>query len=324
MTTRLRSVTAVGLPAREELLVRTLLKVVNTKTTDAWSFHDGLEANVALCNPDSALSMMAVKRSSTHGLLCVSVVHEGGRTLPETLTLRAPIRSSDFIDILNQASGQLQLHARTRRASAAEDERHESLAHTLRGLATDPHASYLRVHVGGRSLMVAFKARRIGSTQEVHDDELLMLGQSRSFQLATLDTLPGEADIAGVKAVATLDRLWWLSGLHAVSDDSSEIRLDRRYLLRRWPDAGRLRLQPFQLRMSAALTRHAMSAGELAAMVERPVSDAHAFLDGCAMLGLLTEAAPSSEPATPAPAAPRTSRYGELFQSLRAALGIRS
>lgn len=324
MTSRMRKLTAVGLPAREELLVRTLLKVIHAKTTEPWSFHDSLEANVALCNPESALSMMAIKRASSHGLVCVSVVHEGGHGLPETLTLRAPIRSGDFIDMLNEASGRLQLSGRMRRVVPPDDGPRPSLAMALRDWSAQTDASCLRADVGGRTWVISLKTRRLGGPDALNDEALLALGQSSLFRLEPMDDAHGEAALATASWVGGLDRLWWLSGLHAAPDAMPEATEDRSYQLRRWPDAGRLQLQPSQLRMAALLTRQSMTMGELATMVARPVDEVRSFLSGCAMLGLLSEgtAAPVVPEQAP-PAAPRHSRYSDLFQSLRAVLGMR-
>lgn len=324
MTIRMRRLTAVGLPAREELLVRTLLKVVNTKTTEPWSFHDSLEANVALCNPESALSMMAIKRASSHGLVCVSVVHEGERCLPETLTLRAPIRSGEFIEMLNEASGRLQLSGRVRRAMPAEAMPRASLAMVLRDEDAQNSAAHLRVDADGRTWVVSLRTRRISGADALDDEGLLKLGRSTSFRVERLDDATGDAALATASWVGGIERLWWLYGLHAVVEAMPGATDERSYLLKRWPDAGRLHLLPAQLRMAALLTRQAMTADELATMVERPMEEVRAFLSGCAMLGLLTEEAPDT-PVLPLPqSSPRPSRYAELFHSLRAVFGIRS
>jgi hypothetical protein len=179
--------------------------------------------------------------------------------------------------------------------------------------------------VDGRSWVAALKTRRLGGADALGDNELLTLGLSRSFRVDILDEAAGEAALATASWVGGLERLWWLSGQHLATHGGAAVSDSGSYQLRRWPDAGRLSLQPYQLRMAAVLARQALTPGELAAMVGRPLGDAQAFLGGCAMLGLLSEAAtPSASMDMAPPPVPRASRYSELFQSLRAVLGIRS
>ncbi|MBB3229135.1 hypothetical protein FHW69_003787 [Luteibacter sp. Sphag1AF] len=319
MSSKMRKVTAVGLLARDELLVRTLLKVVTTQTTEAWSFHDGFEANVALCNPDSALSMMAIRRASSHGLLCVSVVHDGGHVLPETLMLRAPIRSSDFIDVLNRASGRLQVQGRSQESWPKDDERYESVAQALSRLKSERTARHARIEVQNRVLVVEFRTGQMAGVDDLTDADLVDIAHSRSFTLTVLDERPGDTGTF----THVLDRLLWLSGLHGASHGEADVLPDRRYQLRRWPDAGSLPLQSFQLHMAAVLSRQAATADELASRVQRPLQDAEAFLNGCAMLGVLDEVTASMENRAGGMRATRKSFYGDLFHSLRTMLGIR-
>ncbi len=322
MGTRTRTLTALGLAARDELLVRSLLKVVNMRTTEAWLFHEEIDADVALCNPDSALSMMTLKKAGSAGQLCIPVVHDVAQEQSAPLVLRAPIRSSDFIEVLNQASAQLQQATSLRRAPSA-DGNDEPLAHALFRLRLQAAATHVRIGIGGATLIVDLKTRRLGSTHALNDDELLMIGQERMFQLQVIDEVDGGAALQQTRHIQSIDRLWWLSGMHSAAAGAATISADRRYQLRRWPDAGRLPMESFHLRMTAVLTRGAMTALQLAEAVKRPTSDALAYLAGCSMLGLLVEVVEPREAATLAVPVTRASRYSDLFQSLRAVLGIR-
>lgn len=326
MATRIRKLTAVGLPAREELLVRSLLKMVSARTTETWIFHESLEANVALCNPESALASMVLRRCASHGLLCVSVVHEDTSALPQTLTLRSPIRSGDFIDLLNQASEQLMQPGRPRRATGAEGMPEESLAVALQRLMAQGARHYAAVSVGGVTAVLSFGTQRIACTTALDDRALLALGQDIPAHWLELDDEQGARAFASTAWSDGMDRLLWLVGLHA-RESGMQPAMDGLYLLRRWPDAGRLPLEPHHLRMASVLVRKPMRAAALAELTRRPLADAHAFLHACALTGLLHEK-PSHGEGEPDPAvlapAPRRSRYGELFQSIRTVLGIRS
>lgn len=325
MATHIRKLTAVGLPAREELLVRSLLKMTSARTTEAWVFQDSLEANVALCNPDSALAALALRRSTSHGLLCVSVVHEDSPVLPQTQALRSPIRSGDFIDMLNHASEQLMHPGRPRRAIELADARADPLATALQRQLAQGARHYAVAICGGVSVALSFATRRIAGAAPLDDRALLALGQDSAFELRELDDEQGAQLFATAAWSEGMDRLLWLAGLHA-RESGMQPAMDGSYMLRRWPDAGRLPLQPFHLRMASVLVRKPMGAAALAELARRPLADAQAFLRACALSGLLDEklstAGIAPAPATLAP--PRRSRYGELFQSIRSVLGIRS
>ena len=327
MTPRLRKLTAVGLPAREELLVRSLLKMVNGRTTDEWTFQDTLEANLALCRPESALSAMALRRAASHGLLCVSVVHEDEPALPDTLTLRAPIRSTDFIQILNRASESLLQHVRPKPGPSSDAMAAEPVALLLRRQLMTGGASHVAITMGSFAAVVSFRARRIASDSPLPDEQLLRLGLATTSHCEPLDTEQGARSVAALVHHESLDRLLWIVGLtapDAVLD--AGVPVDGTYALRRWPDAGRLPLEPHHLRMASLLVRQPMRAPELAEASGRSLAEARGFLRACAMSCLLElKSPPASVDAVAAPiVAPRRSRYGELFQSLRAVLGIRS
>jgi len=326
MATRIRKLTAVGLPAREELLVRSLLKMVSARTTEDWIFHEGLEASVALCNPDSALATMALRRSSSHGLLCVSVVHDDAPALPQTLTLRSPIRSGDFIDLLNHASEQLMQPGRPRQEPGTDDTPDQALAFTLQRLLDQGARHYAAIHAGNTMAMVSLGTRRLACAGPLDDRALLKLGQDSVFQLVEVDDEQGARAFAAAGWSGGMDRLLWLAGLHA-HEANTPLAVEGCYMLRRWPDAGRLPLEPFHLRMASVLVRKPMRAAALAELTRRPLIDAQAFLRACALCGLLDEkpATGDSKTGRVVPmVVPRRSRYGELFQSIRAVLGIRS
>ncbi|WP_109127349.1 hypothetical protein [Dyella sp. C11] len=327
MASRIRKLTAVGLPAREELLVRSLLKMVSAKTTEEWMFQENLEANVALCHPDSALSMMALKRANSHGMLCVSVVHEDEHALPDTLMLRAPIRSADFIDVLNRASERL-VHVVPAKASATTDEvTVEPLVLALRRLLLSGQKGFVAITVGASTLVLSTATRRLASASPLQESELLRLGLAGLYRWDVIDDEQGARAMAAAVDGDSLDRLLWLCGLQAPEAlfDKS-LPVDGTYVLRRWPDAGRLALEPYHLRMASLLVRQPMGARALADVTGRSVSEARAFLRACAMSCLLEEKAlPASAGSGDArPMTPKRSRYGELFQSIRSVLGIRS
>ena len=62
-----RTVTTVGLPARKEQLIKSMLLAVGAQTVDAWSFIDETEADVAICDVDSTLASVTAARARQSG-----------------------------------------------------------------------------------------------------------------------------------------------------------------------------------------------------------------------------------------------------------------
>lgn len=109
MKSRRLTLTTIGLPIRTELRLKSLLTIVNMTTVDQWLFSDGNDADLAICEPTSALTQLAVKRSQLTGSpRCVSLVKDEGQAIENTLTIRDPIRPADFVTLLNAVSDSLQ------------------------------------------------------------------------------------------------------------------------------------------------------------------------------------------------------------------------
>jgi hypothetical protein len=92
--------------------------------------------------------------------------------------------------------------------------------------------------------------------------------------------------------------------------------------LTRWPDFGRIRSNPSQLKMSALLTTRAYSIDEVFDAVGEPRPQVIAFVNACALCGLLSD----EQVETAAPSVAHVAREGRslggLMQRLRGALGI--
>src|SRR5262245_54605934 len=101
---QMRTVTTVGLPARKEQLIKSMLLAVTARTTDRWAFADGLEADVAICDVDSTLATVAVARAQREGRPhCVWLV-SGDDPAPDGRRLDDPIGSSSLIALLDDVS----------------------------------------------------------------------------------------------------------------------------------------------------------------------------------------------------------------------------
>lgn len=334
MRQRRLSVTVVGLPVHKELLVRSLLTVVNTRTRDSWHFSDSIDSDVALCEPNSALTLVAQKHEKLKGFpQCVSVVREGVMAIPHTLVLSAPIYASSFIALLDAISSTLSV--RTTYGDAAmsaplttssDDKFRVGVAlHDLVGRAS---RNVQRIDANGVIFHVIPAARALLLTQPLDEDALPHLFRARDVSITPL-TEGQTQDLFGDGAKPqSIDWLLWRAGLDGPHDQLlPTLPAAAKFALRRWPDFGRMKHQPFHLRMAAFLTRSPHSIDQLSAAVTHSNDDCRAFVNACALSDLVeVHRKDSGEELTSRPfhgiEAPLTNRYAGIFRSIRHVLGF--
>jgi len=155
MFSRVRKLTTVGLPLRDELLIKSLIQVIGTKTVDDWTFYEGFEADVALCNPNSNLAGVALRRAGQSAApTCVSVVHDGDDSLPGTKVLHAPIKSSEFIALLNDISRSTDHIRRDAAPATAEATGSGSVADALHELMQTKSPALHAVGCGAKTVFI--------------------------------------------------------------------------------------------------------------------------------------------------------------------------
>lgn len=120
-----------------------------------------------------------------------------------------------------------------------------------------------------------------------------------------------------------IELLLWNLGMALQPDDLlPQVKARGWVQLTRWPDFGRIRSNQAQLKMSALLTTRAFAVDEVFDALGEPRPSVIAFLNACALCGLLADA--PVEP--PAPSVAHLAREGRslggLMQRLRGALGI--
>jgi hypothetical protein len=322
---RSRTVTTVGLPARKEQLIRSMLLAVGERTTDRWAFaDDGLEADVAICDVESTLATVAAARERRDGRPhCVWLATEGSAA-PHGPRLEDPIGSSSLIALLDAASHHLAPRdAAAPAIIAVTTPGPASLAAVarLRDFLHDMTQGPARFTSGGVEL------RRVPATRAVR--------LSHPLTADTLARLLDAADTPVVEVIADADvtaaaaheasalEVAWRAGLTAVDALLPPFADDAPVRLTRWPDFGRLAPTPLHLQLAARLTRRAHRVDELAEAVQAPAADVRAFVNACALCGLVA-AAPAAAASDPPPAASQAARstYGGILRSIRAALGL--
>lgn len=316
--------TTVGLPLRDDLLIRSLVQVIGTQTADSWTFHDGFEADVALCNPNSSLAGIALRRAEhDDALTCVSVVHDGDESLPGTRVLHAPVKSLELISLLNEVS---HVAAHARRAPPAHHAEMEGavyrtadLLHELmRAKSPDLHA----VECGEVTVFLVPATRAFYAAEPPTETELAHWLTGREARVRRVTEASAQRIVAHAQNRRDLDALLWRAGLEGSGDALlPAMRAGAKFKLKRWPDFGRLVHQSFHFRMAALLSRGSYDLEELAAASTHTAAEARAFINACAICDLLLIDVPvPAEPARPPP--PR--RYSSILNSIRSALGLRT
>jgi hypothetical protein len=318
MLSRTRKLTTVGLPLRDDLLIRSLVQVIGSRTVDDWTFYDGFEADVALCNPSSNLSGIALRRAEqSAGLTCVSVIHDGEDSLPGTKVLHAPIKSTEFIALLNDVShsaGRIQ-HP----AAHADDVR--SVANALHELMQTKSPELHAVECGTVTVFVVPASRTLYAAAPLAETDVRQWLGKHPLRIDHMQEASARL-VATAENRRDLDGLLWRLGLEG-NDGTllSGLPESAKFHLKRWPDFGRLAHQAFHFRMAALLSRGAYTIEELAAASKHVEDDVRAFVNACAMCDLIRIDPVVVDPPRATPPAQR--RYSSILNSIRSALGLR-
>lgn len=329
----LLSLTTVGLSIRDETLVKSMLQVVAGKTASAWTFSDGLDVDLAFCNPQSALVLVLTNRANETGRPhCVALVRDGACAQPLATSIHAPLQVGAFISLLDSVSASA---VRDRAAPALAptprptstlmpmlvDDTSESgdgFAETVRRLAKEHTAGTWRISHAGLDAVLLMPERRVVLSVPLGADAAAALAGNAGCAAPLWLDATDAAHVREAPSTLPLERLLWMVGLHAPRAAQPQWLATARVRLRQWPDFGRVGMVPAHLALSALLAHAPHDAAELAAASGNELADVEAFLGACAASGLL-DIEPGPAPTTPAVAPRRVSR---LFQRLRGALGI--
>lgn len=354
---RQRTITTVGLPARKEQLIKSMLLAVRAQTVDAWSFSDDVEADVAICEVDSALATVTAVRARQAGRPQCVWLAAPDTTAPDGRRLDDPIGSSSLIAILDDVSTQLDGPAPQAAATAAAPAVGASPAPTAPVVVGPPPAitptpspaAAAAAPMRGPAFDLALTLRELLQQNSVDtvqvsrgDVEIRLVPATKHLRMSHA---PGDAIFTGLvdgtealrvtrlpdpeairalpHAPAHIEVLWRL-GLAA----GGEVLLppftsEHILALTRWPDFGRLTHQPMHVQLAARLVRRPHTVDELAAAARVPVGEVRRFVNAAALVGLVeTRPTPASAPPPPQDATPPPARPRGLFRSIRAALGF--
>lgn len=330
MNARQLTVTCLGVPLRTELRLKSMLEVVNAKTTDRWSFTEQDDAHVAICDPTSALSSVTRKRSSHGATRFFSLVEDAALAAAGTSVIRDPIRASDLIELLNLVSSTLSLELPPREWAALASSEDAStdgrdafpVAVALRGLAQRDAQLVYALQAESFEMHVVPATRSVLLPRPLDDETLARLaGPGVHIGIREWPASHGQLLADTGSQTYKLDAVLWRLAQHGYKRRLlPELPADAHFKLRRWPDFGRLEHTPNDLRLAARLVRQRMTVLELAIVTGLPVSTINAFVNACCLIELL-EVHAVDQPDRPAGGA-RPSRYSGIFSAIRSALGF--
>lgn len=334
---RSRTVTTVGLPARKEQLIKSMLLAVNVRTADRWTFADGLEADVAICGVESTLAAVAVAREQRDGRPhCVWLVSDGADP-PQGRRIQDPIGSSSLIALLDGVSDLLRppdvaavVVPAPAAAPATGHRTRLDVAVMLRDLLDQESGDTFRVAADGVELRIVPATRTVRASHPLTDETIARILNPASG--ARIEWVPDPAGELALPHPLLDVHLLWRAGLAAGGDELlAPLSPDLPVVLSRWPDFGRVPHGPAHVQMAARLTRRPQRVADVAAAVHRPLAEVVAFLNACVLCGLagssasaaasVTGTGPAQRPLSASAAAAAPS-YRGILRSIRSALGL--
>lgn len=338
---RQRTLTAIGLPIRLETLIKAHLQVVNARTADAWSFSDDGDCDVAICDPESPVSSLTLRRSQKTGSpVCISLVDAGQKALKGTLALNAPLRVAEIIELLDRVSTGFKPSPDNDAIFAS----HEKPASQKPATGFD-FATKLHELVRSRSVDIhVFDAPGLrfcvipSSSSVMLQEPLTDAWLDHTLEIASKMTIRVVPSPLGHKLLSafphrgSINRVLWHAGMKGAQATHLSVDADdATFALIRWPDFGNLPHAPMHRRMAAGLSRRRMTLAQLAQTTHVPIVEVQRFANACAFCGLLrielrSIASGNGESAVPVAAqalVPPRQGFGFL-QSIRNALGMKA
>jgi hypothetical protein len=337
------TLTTIGLPVRKELLIQSLLRLANAKTTDRWSWslcNDDI-VDVVIYEPVSMLSNELLSQARQIGTpMCVALTNTESEVAIGEDVLCYPLRAAELVNLLDRLSSRIMMNgldpwkASRRQPSEQPIEPINGefgFALTLQRLIDRDSRAVHRVNVGDMTLHVIPAGRALLLTQPLDSEKLTALFEATSdVRVDVLPDLHARLLIAEGAKQQPLDWLLWRAGLEGPRDRLiSTLPSDVAFTLRRWPDFGRLKHDHRHLRMAAHMTRAALTIDELATSTDCSVAQVRAFVNACALCGLIKVRHRATLPAasvqfrrSPVSSVPSATRTGGIFRSIRLALGI--
>lgn len=325
MTSPERTITTIGLGLRDETMIRSLVSVAQDRPGLQWRFVDDIEADVALCAPDSALARVALGRGRQSGRpRCVCYGGDDVARAQYDAAIRTPIRVSELwalLDTLVRMPDGPDDAPVPATGKARPDLAGHTVAHVLSTLVgerrDDPERWSLRIGAIVVDLSMPQRILDIVAPPDCAFDSLLDAACTTVVDRVVI--APADGPVKPRAGMKSLDVLLWKIGLRQAGGPAAVWARDGNALrLRRWPDFGHLGAHRPHLAMTSQLTRVAMTPTELASAVGCEQDHVRAFLNACALLDLVQVEAGGTRGG--AIATRPTGGLTKLMRSFRAAL----
>lgn len=329
MTNRTRTLTACGLALRDEILVKSVLQVTASRLSSAWRYVDGFDCDVALREPGTAVGADGGRSANTRAPIFVTL-KRGARTSSSSLTtLHWPLRVSELVDLLNHFSApdgrRLASNSPTlETVGEAAKTVHSPLVSALWALTqgTSGQFAYAALALGGTTIFIDLTRRIFRSKNELSPDAIGALARLTMAPCVNKISAEDWNVIDSGFQTQPLDALLWSCGMHGPASGLLPwLQGANAFALRQWPDLGRVGGKSAYVGLSARLMQRAYTVAELSRDTSLNVIEIHAFINACALCGLINKNRVETSEPRPVAAAP-SGRWASIFRAVRSALGI--
>ena len=329
---------AVGLPPKEELLLRSVVRVLDAQTERAWEFVDAPPYDVTFLGDAAA--------SDATGGLAVRVLPPGARDEVDDASITLPIRPLNLRPLLDRLGNRLRTPSPATLAAASTPMPPRVAAF---GLPPTAEAFVARVRrsnatpftiVPAGEPAIAIVDPDAGIWWQPADAAATVPGSLRVPDLATrllvagVEYLDLEADsdqaMPGTQGTPQrLEALLWHLGVQATPGEALRpVARRSTFRLTRWPDFGSIGGNDLlALKLAALLVNRPHRLDQVVTASRAPRGAIIDILNACALCDLLAAETPMASTLTPSSsssptAPPAASRYGLVLHALRSALGI--
>lgn len=310
-----RSLRCYGINSADELLLHSMLGLIAGQTSEEWDYEE-----TPTVSPDLGIMSVAV----ASGLLDDRLPQQaqprvraviGPRLREDDLTLAYPLRPRSLIELLDQASRRLTANGSAWNTAATTAT--PRFIDQLYALLTGGHGpERLWYRLPDRDLVLVHPKRWTYVT-----DDLAGVIDSAGRTDVRLQSGGADSRVPDGGEQPLLPLLWSI-GMRYRQSLVAPLTLTDAIQVRRWPDLGRLRDDPIDVRIIAQLQRQERTAPQLA---EQLALDLGQVIGAFNALLLAAFAVPASRDVTPKPAAPQAPAPNVslgLLGRIRARLGL--
>lgn len=326
-------VSHVGLSSIQETVFRSMLAVLQGKTTARWEYSEAAAPGILIVNPATPQGAEALKNRAPNSQRIIAVLIEDDSQVialpPEAIRLDAPLRVMNTLDVLNAVTARL----------TASGGNSSPTVINLPQMQAAPSAFTLALREisgyshGGIPMGVFTIKSSAGDLYFWADEKRVFVpvefvDYAQLHQLTGLKAAPVTHGDAAVEQAWALAKPWsgllWQAGLLAGQGNLLPwLSGDCTYKLRRWPDASLLASRPAFVRLSAhfARSKEWVTPASVAQTTSAKAGDVADFINACSLCGYLIEGERVIAAPSPAPVV-MSEEKKSLFGRIRATLGL--